>query len=128
MSLKQEREAARRAAEEALRNTELPQELQALKDHFGEWLEVRQGKKGPYLSREVMTYGFPSFLVLADELRNIEEAKLSNTSPLFEGISVTAGLYDKSVYLNFFTKGQEPQDESKKSGPQRGRNNQKSTR
>jgi hypothetical protein len=123
MSLKEERAAARKAAEEALRNTELPQELQALKDHFGDWLEVKVGDNaGPYLSREVSNYGYPPFLTLADELRELEEDRLTEIKQLFENISVTCGLFDKKMYLNFFIKGQEPAEKKgKKSGPPRGR-------
>ena len=127
MSLKQEREAARRAAEEALRNTELPQELQALKEHFGEWLKVKVGKYGPYLSREVENYGYPAFLILAQELEELEEGKLTNQNGLFNNLTVSLGLFENKTYLNFFVKGQNPDEENKKkssssNGPQRGRN------
>lgn len=123
MSLKQEREAARRAAEEALESMELPRELRALKDHFGDWLEVKVGDNaGLYLSREVSNYGYPPFLTLADELRELEEEKLTGIKELFENISVRCSLFDKKTYLNFFVKGQEPAEKKgKKSGPERGR-------
>lgn len=126
MSLKEEREAARKAAEKALRETELPDELGALKTHLGDWVEVKIGESGPYLSREVPNYGYPAFLVLADELSELEEGKLTNENGLFENISVSLGLFGKKTYLNFFVKGQNPdekkQQKSASSGPKRGRN------
>jgi len=126
MSLKKEREAARKAAEEALQAVQLPQELQALKSHFGDWLEVRVGDSaGPYLTRAVQNYGYPPFLTLAYELRELEESKLIGIKEVFENISCTCNLFKEKTYLNFFVKGQTPSEKKQRNGPDRGRGAQR---
>ena len=113
MSLREEREAAKKAA----REVELPPELMALKENFGDWLNVKVGEKGPYLTWSDELCGYPAFLALASELRSLEEQCLVGKKDLFRNVTVTCGLYQKTAYVSFFVKGTEVDNERPKRGP-----------